>query len=258
MPVIDRLSYQSKLRYMNAGEKFFFSVVTLILCVTARSVLISLSILGLMSILTVWKGGIPADRYLKLLTIPLLFLLVNSLILGLSIRQTPLEVFAIPIGSWYLTASRETLYYAVQIFVTAMAAVSCLYFLSCNTPVTDILGVLKKLKCPKLLIELMLLIYRYIFILLDCAHAISVSQKARLGNMTFRQSLHSFGQLVSALFVRAVRRSGILYDAMESRCYDGELRLLSEDLPPKKGELFLIFGFEAFLLAVTVIVRYNR
>lgn len=255
MLIIDKLSYQSRLRYVNAGEKFLFSAATLVLCIAARSVLICLPILALMSLLTVWKGGIPFGRYLKLLTIPLLFLVVNSLILGLSIRQTPLEVFAISFGNWYLTASRETLRYAVQIFVTAMAAVSCLYFLSCNTPMTDILTVLKKLKCPKLLIELMLLIYRYIFVLLDCAHAISISQKSRLGNISFRQSLKSFGLLASALLVRAVNRSGILYDAMESRCYDGDIRVLSEYQPPKKGELLLIIFFEIFLLIVTVIVR---
>ena len=179
----------------------------------------------------------------------------NSLILGLSIRQTPLEVFAIPFGSWYLTASRETLLYSIRVFVTAMAAVSCLYFLSCSTPMTDILQVLKKLKCPKLLIELMLLIYRYIFVLLDCAHSISIAQKSRLGNISFRQSLRSFGQLVSALFIQAVRRSGRLYDAMESRCYDGDIRVLSENRPPKKAELALILFFELFLLAMTVIVR---
>lgn len=255
MLIIDKLSYQSKLRYMNAGEKFLFSVATLVLCIVGRSVMICLPVLALMSLLTVWKGGIPLRRYLKLLTIPLLFLLVNSLILGLSIRQTPLEVFAVSFGNWYLTASWETLRYAVQIFVTAMAAVSCLYFLSCNTPVTDILNALKKLKCPKLLIELMLLIYRYIFVLLDCAHAISISQKSRLGNVSFRQSMRSFGQLASALFVRAVNRSGILYDAMESRCYDGDIRVLSENLPPKKEELLLIICFEALLLILTVIVR---
>ena len=255
MLIIDKLSYQSKLRYVNAGEKFFFSLATLILCVIARSAALCLPVLALMSLLKVVKSGTPLRRYLQLMAIPLAFLIINSLILGLSIRQTPLEVFAIPFGSWYLTASRETLLYSIRVFVTAMAAVSCLYFLSCSTPMTDILQVLKKLKCPKLLIELMLLIYRYIFVLLDCAHSISIAQKSRLGNISFRQSLRSFGQLVSALFIQAVRRSGRLYDAMESRCYDGDIRVLSENRPPKKAELALILFFELFLLAMTVIVR---
>lgn len=258
MLIIDKLSYQSKLRYKNAGEKFGFSVATLILCVAGGSAVIGLPVFALMGVLTVWKGGIPLRRYLKLLTIPLMFLLLNVLILGLSIRRTPLDVFAVSFGGWYLTAGRETIRYALRIFVTAMAAVSCLYFLSCNTPMTDILNVLKKLKCPKLLIELMLLIYRFIFVLLDCAHAISVSQKSRLGNITCRTSLKSFGALASALFVRAVNRSGSLYDAMESRCYDGDIHVLSEDDPPRKTEAAAILCFEAILLTATVIVRIKR
>lgn len=255
MLMIDRLSYQSKLRYVNAGEKAGFSAATLVLCVAGRSVTAGLIVLVVMGILTVRKGGIPLSRYLKLLTVPLVFLLLNVMILAFPVRRTPLDVFAVRIGNWYLTAGQETLFYGLQIFVTAMAAVSCLYFLSCNTPMNDILNVLKKLKCPKLLIELMLLIYRFIFVLLECAQAISISQKSRLGNISYRTSLKSFGALVSALFIRAVRRSGVLYDAMESRCYDGEIRVLSEDRPADRKEILWIVIFEIFLLTVSIFAR---
>lgn len=256
MLTIDKLSYRSKLRYVNAGEKFAFAVTTLLFCVVSRSIALAVVVLAATGILTVQKGGIPLSRYLRLMTIPLVFLLLNVLILGLSIRRTPLEVFAVSFGSWYLTASRETLHYALQIFMTAMASVSCLYFLSCNTPMTDILGVLKKLRVPRLLIELMLLIYRFIFVLLECAHAVGTSQRARLGNRDYRTSLQSFGALCSCLFIRAMKRSGALYDAMESRCYDGTIRVLSEDHPPRRREIAAIVLFELFLLIITLIVRY--
>ena len=36
MIVIDKLCYQSKLRYENAGEKFAFAVLTLLICVVNR------------------------------------------------------------------------------------------------------------------------------------------------------------------------------------------------------------------------------
>ena len=250
MLIIDKLSYQSKLRYVNAGEKFGFSVATLILCVASRSVLLGILVFAVMGILTVWKGGIPLWRYLKLMTIPLTFLMLNVVILGLSIRRTPLEVFAISFGNWYLTASKETLYYAFQIFVTAMASVSCLYFLSCNTPMTDILNVLKKLRCPKLLIELMMLIYRFIFVLFETTSSITVSQQSRLGNRDFRTRVRSFGMMGASLFILALKRSNALYDAMESRCYDGSIRVLSREQPAKAGEITAIILYEAVLAAV--------
>lgn len=128
-------------------------------------------------------------------------------------------------------------FYAVQLILTALGAVSCLYFLSFTTPMPDILEVLGKLHCPGLLIELMLLIYRFIFILLNTASAITTSQNCRLGNKDYRTSLKSFGLLGSVLMMRAISRSNKLYDAMEARCYDGRIQVLSENQPPRKKSL---------------------
>lgn len=250
MPIIDRLSYESRLRFVNTGEKFFFSVFTLLLCVGSRSIPLAVYVFLTTGILTVYKGGIPVFKYLKLLAVPLFFLGMNSVILGLAVRREPLELFAYPIGQWYITANTETVLYGLCIFLTAMASVSCLYALSCNTPMADFILFLKRIRIPALLIELMVLIYRFIFILLDCAHAISTAQRSRLGNRDYKTSLRSFSALVSTLFIRAVRRSSLLYDAMESRCYDGVLNVLSEERRPRMREIFWIILYELSALFI--------
>ena len=58
--------------------------------------------------------------------------------------------------------------------------------------------------------------------------------------------------MVSVLFVRSMKKAGALYDAMESRCYDGTIRVLTEDHPPKSKEIFWIILFESFLLILTI------
>ena len=68
--------------------------------------------------------------------------------------------FAFPVGDWYITGSRDSVRDGALLWAVALSAVSCLYFLSLNTTMTDILEVLRKLHVPALLIELMLLIYR--------------------------------------------------------------------------------------------------
>ena len=99
----------------------------------------------------------------------------------------------------------------------------------------------------------MLLIYRYIFVLLEIASNLRTAQNSRLGNKDYRTSLKSFGALASALFIRAIKKSNALYDAMESRCYDGTIRVLNETYPPAGKEIIAIVLFElalyAFLLA---------
>src|SRR5699024_6829097 len=123
-------------------------------------------------ILTVWKGGIPLSRYMKLLLIPAAFLIVGTAAIVVNVSAVPLDAFAFPAGDFYITGSRAGLRQALEICLTAMAAVSCLYFLALNTVMTDILGALRKMKVPALLIELMLLIYRFIFVLSETASAI--------------------------------------------------------------------------------------
>ena len=109
MLLIDSFSYQSRLRYINTGEKFFLSILTLCLCVAGRCIRLDLYIILVMAALTVLAGGLSPVSYFRLFLIPLSFLAMNALVLGLSLRETPLELFSLPVGGLYLTAGRETL-----------------------------------------------------------------------------------------------------------------------------------------------------
>ncbi|MDD2979814.1 MAG: cobalt ECF transporter T component CbiQ [Hespellia sp.] len=255
MIVIDKLCYQSNLRYVNAGEKFAFSVLTLLVCVISRSIVIAAIVLAVTGFLTVYKGQIPLFRYLRLLRLPLVFLFLSTLAIILNFSPDPMDAFAVSIGSIYITTSYANLRFALQLILTALASVSCLYFLSLSTPMTDILEVLKKIHCPAILIELMLLIYRFIFILLDIASAMSLSQKSRLGNRNFRTSCHSFGAIGGMLLIRALGKSNALYDAMEARCYDGTIRVLTESHPTRKQEIAWIVFFEIGLIFLAIFLR---
>lgn len=252
MIVIDKLCYNSKLRYVNAGEKFAFAILTLLACVISRSIAIACIVLAVTGILTVYKGGIPVSRYVHFMTVPLVFLLLSTLAIVLNLSKTPLDLFAIPLGGFYLTSSKASLFYAIQLILTALSSVSCLYFLSFNTPMPDLLNVLRHLHCPRIMIELMLLIYRFIFVLLEISSAITTSQHSRLGNKDYKTSLKSFSALASALFIRAIKKSNALYDAMESRCYNGTIHVLNENYPPKKKEIACIAAFEFLLLLLVI------
>lgn len=251
---IDKLCYHSRLRYASPGAKLGLSCITLLLCVVHRMSWLSILILVVMGILTVCRGGIPFSRYLKLLTVPLVFLLLSTLAIAFDISKTPQDLLTVslPFGGWLLTCSLSGAIYCIRLISTAMGAVSCLYFLSLTTPMTDILTVLSVFHMPKLMVELMMLIYRFIFLLLDTAQSIQTAQQSRLGNRDFRTSIHSFSAMCSALMVRAVTRSRVLYEAMESRCYDGSLQFLSEAAaasPFQKGALW-IYGSVTLILTL--------
>lgn len=250
MLLIDKLSYQSKLRYVNASEKLVYALLTLVLCVLSRSVKVAVLVFAVNGVLTVGKGEIPLFRYIKLLMIPLAFLAAGTAAVMINVSRTPMDAFALPAGEWYITGSCEGIRRGLRLCVTAFSAVSSLYFLSLNTVMTDILCACRKLHFPSLLTELMLLIYRFIFVLFETASSITVSQQSRLGNRSFKTRIRSFGKLGSSLFILALKRSGALYDAMESRCYDGSIRVLSREQPAKAGEIAVIALYGAVLVLV--------
>ena len=250
MIAIDKLCYASRLRKKNGTVKFAYAMATLLILVISRSVPAAIMVLLLNAFLTVKKSGVSSRRYLHFMEIPLIFLILSTLAILVHFSPEPMDLFALPLGKYYLTGSWDGLQYAMQLILTALASVSCLYFLSMTTPMPDILNVLHKLHCPRLLGELMLLIYRYIFVLMDTAGKIRISQQSRLGNKDYRTSLRSFGALGSVLMIRAISRSKALYDAMEARCYDGTIQVLSEENPPEKKDIALILLFEGILLVI--------
>ena len=235
--VIDKLAYHSRLRRRSPALKAGLAVGALLICVAAQSVVVSAVTLSVMGGLAVLGGGTSFSRYCRLMTVPAAFLAMGALAVVCQVTVVPADLWNLPLwGDWVIAVSRRSLWEGIRLTATAFGAVSCLYFLTLTTPVTDQLEVLRRLHCPAILLELMLLIYRYLFVVLEMAQAILTAQKCRLGNRSLSSSLRGMGGMLSVVLVRSMARSSRLYDAMESRLYDGNIRVLGADLSASAGE----------------------
>lgn len=117
MIVIDKLCYHSRLRYENAGEKFAFAIITLCICVMSRSIAVAGIVLAVTGVLTVKKGGVPVSRYLRFLTAPIIFLLLSTIAIMFHLSCTPMDMFAVPVGSWYITTSYSSFFMRCSLFL---------------------------------------------------------------------------------------------------------------------------------------------
>lgn len=156
----------------------------------------------------------------------------------------------------YLGVTQAGLQTALHLFFKALGSVSCLYYLSLSTPMTDVLAVLRRLKVPRLLVEMMGLIYRFIFVFLETAENMLTAQNSRLGYATLPAGYRSLAALMSNLFIRAYKRSDELYTALEARGYDGELNVLEETSCPFRWTgLLPAVGLNCFLVLCTLYLR---
>lgn len=252
MNSIDKFAYISGLKKVNPMEKFIFAMVTMIVCIALNNIIDSIIILLLMAMITVILGKMPLKTYIKLMSLPLVFLILGVITIAINVvANSEGLLFSFSIFSMKLGCTYESILTAIRLFLKSIASVSCLYFLTLTTPIFEVLSVLKKLKVPKLFIELMELIYRFIFVLLDTANMIYISQNSRLGYSTLKTGFSSLGKLITILFISAYKRSQDIYDAMESRCYDGDINLLENNYTYSYKNIALIVVMEIFLIIIS-------
>ncbi|WP_047809635.1 cobalt ECF transporter T component CbiQ [Desulfosporosinus acididurans] len=250
---IDLISYASKIRGWNAAFKVSFAVLLMILCIGLNNPYVSAAVIIGMAYLIVVKGGLSVREYLLVLAIPISFILLATITIAVDFAWKPIGQYNLHLGFFYIFTSLEKLEEAIFMILKVFAAVSALQMMTLSTPSSEIISVMRKAHIPKLIIELMNMIYRYIFIILDVYSKIKNSADSRQGFCDFKTSLHTFGGIASNMLVISVKKANGYYDAMEARCYDGEMIFLEED---KKitmiqfisaamfiSVLFLIWGF---------------
>jgi len=134
-------------------------------------------------------------------------------------------------------ASLSMFFYSGQMIALAMflrisTCVLLLILLSSSTPFFDLLKAAHRLKVPKLILTLLMFLYRYIFVLTEEYQRMRIARKARAfkgGKHLFdRKGMHALSNTAGMVLVRAYQRGVRIYDALLSRGYDGEIKTLTK------------------------------
>ena len=257
---LDYFSYCSLIRKWNSGFKVLFSWSALVFVIAADCVPVSVLTILFMGILTVWKGRIPFWEYVRLLKIPLVFILLSGFVIAFQIGGASGEAVLLPGGvrlcipcfgtQWMI--AKTGLVTACTLALKAFGAVSAMYMLTLSTPVGEILSVFRRIHMPALLVELMHLIYRYIFLMSDIWHLQKDAARSRMGYHNYKSAIRSFASGLSNLLVISLKRADACYDAMEARGYDGELRMLEEAHAFTREQAFWAAGYVCMCVAALV------
>lgn len=201
---IDYIAHHNSLHRVASSQKLLFSIGALLIVTISRNNVVALWTLLFMSSVIVFYAKIPWKVYGTLLLAPLGFSLagIGTIIVSITFSGD------VPINSfWHVSTSFVTIYIlttdvwrGLNVFLVAFSATSCLYFLILTTPIYEVSYLLQKCKIPTIIIELIELIYRFIFIFLQTAEQLYITQQARLGYKSFKMSFQSLVLLISALF----------------------------------------------------------
>ncbi|MDH5696761.1 MAG: cobalt ECF transporter T component CbiQ [Dehalococcoidia bacterium] len=134
-------------------------------------------------------------------------------------------LFIIPLWGFNLVGYAEGLAHGFLIMCRVIGGVSLILFLSMSTPVNKLLLAATWFRVPKIFVELALLVYRYIFVLLEEIMTIKEAQRVRLGYHNWRQSMRSLSILGGSLILRAYDRAERVFEAMVARGYTGAMTI---------------------------------
>lgn len=256
---IDDYAYTSALKDVHPVEKVGFAFAYLLFTIITKNICIACLTFILMSVGIVFGAKIPFYHYIKLLLFPSFFLFSSIIAILVSIAPANGErinaIWSIQMGSWQLYVSPYSINQAYHLAATALASVSCLYFLILTTTLPQLIWVLKKVNLPTLFIELVGLTYRFIFVLLDKMHEIYLSQSSRLGYQSYRVWITSIAQLIVSLFIKSIRSARELQIAIDSRGGDEGLYEVELNVTYNRFHCAGITVSIAALLAITFITQ---
>lgn len=225
MRLIDRSAHTSRWRHVPTGEKLALSLSAMLVAVLSASLAVKLLILTLMAGLALLSAGIALRDYLAAFAVPAGFIAT-----GVAAQALTLSFSGGPaIG----LADRDTLLIATGFAVTGLASVSALLLLALTTPLTRLIAWMERRGLNPHIADIALVMFRMIWLTLDCLESGERALKGRLGHRNLRGILTSHGLLLAALLPRVFSRAARLETGLAARGYEGRLLFLSTEEPSR-------------------------
>jgi len=252
--LLDDYAHANALRDTSARLKLSLGMGAILLCVSSTTPIAPLFVAITMSLVTVILAQIPWRIYSRLLLVPLSFALLSAAVVAF-MHGRGQTLFSLEIFGFGLGVGEEGANLAALLIARTFGGMCSLFFIALSTPMIEIFATLKSLRIPQSVIELSMMIYRYIFVFLDQAAMIHSAQMMRLGDAGARNSINSFAMLSGVLFLRSWEQGERLIVAMDSRCYDGKLDLMEQEDRAKPRAILAVAVYLAGATAIAVLTR---
>jgi len=231
---MDALAYGSRMVGWSPLGKLMLVVAVLIANVLTDSVILSLAVLAL---------GIALMAYSTNMRIPLM--------LGLAIGEA-LACGIISINGnhadpciwsgkllWmdlYMTA--DSFNQACLVMIRAVSGITVMMAFATSTPIPHLSQALRQIKVPREVCEIVVLIYRYAFLLLERMETMWSAAESRMGFSGFMRSLRTVASIAVGIFTSSMNLADKAQICLDCRGYRGYFPIYNR--PPKAGAAWVL------------------
>ena len=239
-PHLSDIAFTNAWRHRNPWEKVLFGGGLLIIALLVPPYPWCLVIALLVTVAATRGAKIPAVSWLGVLAVPVSFAILTTLGILVEIDSAG--------RGFSLGVDWRGLPLAGGLLLRSVAAISCLAFIGWTTPLMELIPVFERMGIPTVLIDLALMIYRFLFVTATTLGEMRRAQSWRLGRADYRSRMRALSMLASGLFLRCVQRARRLEDGIESRGYQGRLWVLEPSHTASPGVMAGILALQAGLL----------
>jgi cobalt/nickel transport system permease protein len=230
---LDAYAYTNHLKQLPPLQKLLFALTTLLIALLAHP-LTQAAIFVWLNLWTIGYARIPIKVYGRVLGVVSIFLLtslpallINAIALDEITAIQANSLGGLVIANWYLFVSYSGLMQAMEIVMRSLACFSCLLFILFTIPFAELLSILRQCRFPPVLLDLLLLMYRFVFLFLDVATQLQLAMAARGGYRTRQRWMQSVALLAGQLVVRSLQRYQQFSLGLTARGFNGQFQVYS-------------------------------
>ncbi|MDD1693677.1 MAG: cobalt ECF transporter T component CbiQ, partial [Methanoregula sp.] len=255
--LLDDVAQNSTFRHIHPGTKILLGLGSLIICLVSPTPVVPLVSGIIISLVLLIPARIAPLVYGELLLAPAIFTAFSIIVLLFMLGGGDVIWSFSPVSWINLTITDNAVRQSVLILCRVFGCVVSLFFITLTTPLPDLFNGMKRCRVPPELIDLMMIMYRYIFIFYKQAFEIYRAQVMRLGYSKIKEGINSLGTLCGMLFISSWIAGEDLIHAMDARCYNGKMPLLEEPEPVRMRSFVPVLAYLAGLSGLLLMIITN-
>jgi len=243
---MDTLAYSSRMLSWSPLGKFVFVIVVLIVNICTESMIVPFVTLGIGLILMAYSTNFKIPFFIALaLAEAVLILAIGAGVVSVTGNESEPAIWhgkLLWIGVHMTEASFNK---AWLILFRGVAGMAVMMSFATSTPIPHLSQALRQLHLPREISELVVLIYRYGFLLLERMEAMWDAAHSRMGFNGFMNSIKTAASIAVGIFTSSANLADKAQIALDCRNYQGVFPVYN--MPPKMGIKWLAISVVAFV-----------
>jgi cobalamin biosynthesis protein CbiM/cobalt ECF transporter T component CbiQ len=202
---IGEMAFSSPARDWPPLGKLALVLALLFVSLLATSVFVPLIVLAVGASLLFYSTRFHLPKVLTLAILEALVIFaISTLIIAFLTQGGGEPLFILTLGNLSLSLYPQGAELAVMLFLRATAGLLVMLFFATSTPIPHFAQALRQMRVPQYITELVVLVYRYSFLLLEQMETMYTAAQCRVGFRGTRNKFRTTGKLAVGMFIRSM------------------------------------------------------